>query len=285
MFSVSAVVPTYNRSDFLQRALQSIVAQEHAPSEILVVDDGGHEAATRAAVQEWGFGSVHVVANSHAKGPSGARNTGAEIASGEFLAFLDDDDEWLPSYLFEALARFEKNDPDIVCADLLCQFEDGVDRPAKTAPDKLATDLFLTRNPGLGGSNLIIRKSIYRAIGGFDESFQAAGDMDLGLRLSLCGNVKYERLPKRLVRVHQHREPKLCMPAGDAMRQGIRRFYELHSHRMTEEQRNEFRNNVQRFWGIDEHGNNLNFTPKAYADSLLPTLKAWLDQQRLGLQK
>jgi len=261
------------------------MAQERAPSEILVVDDSGREAATRRAVQELGFGSVLVVANARTKGPSGARNTGAEIARGEFLAFLDDDDEWLPSYLSEALSQLEKNDLDVLCVDLLCRFEDGIDRPAKTAPDKLLTELFLTKNPGLGGSNLIIRKSTYRAIGGFDESFPAAGDMDLGLRLGLCGNVKYKRLPKGLVRVHQHRRPKLCTSAGDAMRQGIRRFYELHAHRMNTIQREEFRNNVHRFWRIDEHGNDLKLITKPHADSLLLTLKAWLDQQRLGFRK
>ena len=285
MLSVTAVVPTCDRPVFLRRALQSIGEQELAPAEIIVVDDAGQEDATRAALEGRDFGSVHVVAKSHAKGPSGARNTGAEIATGELLAFLDDDDEWLPSYLSEALRLFELNDLDILCTDLLCRFEDGVDRIGKAAPDRLNTELFLTRNPGLVGSNVVIRRALYRALRGFDESLWAAEDMDLGVRLSLRPRVKYKRLPKGLVRVNQHKGPKLSMHGGDAMRQGIGRFYELHSHRMTEEQRNEFRSNVRRFWGIDEHGNKLNLTPKVYADSLLPTLKAWLDQKRLGVQK
>ena len=280
MLDVTAVVPTCHRPLLLRRALQSICAQELAPPEIIVIDDAGHEDGTRRDVQGWGFGQVRVVGNLHAKGVSGARNTGAAVASGELLAFLDDDDEWLPSYLLEAVRRFELGNLDIVCADLLCQFDDGVDRPAKPAPDSLLPALFLTRNPGLGGSNMMIRKSTYIAIGGFDETIAAAEDMDFGLRLSLRGNVRYERLPKRLVRFHQHKGPKLCTPAGDAMSQGIRRFYELHAHRMTEKQREEFRKNVRRFWGIDERGNNLNCTPKAYADSLLPALKAWLHRQR-----
>lgn len=283
MLSVTAIVPTCERPVLLQRAIRSIAEQELAPGEIIVVDDAGQEDATRAAMERWGFGSARVVANSHVKGVSGARNAGAALASGELLAFLDDDDEWLPSYLSEVRPRFELNGLDIVCTDMLCRFEDGIDRVAKTAPDTLLPDLFLTRNPGLGGSNMIIRRSTYLAIGGFDESIPAAEDMDFGLRSSLRENVKYQRLPKRLVRFHQHNGPRLCTPAGDAMRQGIGRFYELHAHRMTEEQRSEFRTNARRFWGIDEHGNNLNLMPKAYAASLLPTLKAWLDQKRVGL--
>jgi len=279
-------VPTCDRPVLLERALRSIAAQELGPLEIIVVDDagGGHEDATRGAVEQWGFGNVRVIANTHAKGASGARNAGAELAVGELLAFLDDDDEWLPSYLSEGLGQFEAEDLDILCADLFCQFDDGVDRLAKTAPDRLAPELFLTINPGLGGSNVIIRRSLYREIGGFDESLLTSEDMDLGIRLSLRGEVKYERLPKRLVRFHQHKGAKLCTPAGDAMRAGMRRFYELHSHRMTEVQREEFRGNLRRFWGIDEYGNILNLPLRPVSDSLLPTLKAWLDQQRRGFR-
>ena len=287
MLSVSAIVPTCDRPILLDRALRSIARQVLVPSEIIVVDDGSepHQKLTREAMARHDFGNAQVVPNAHCKGAGGARNTGAETARGELLAFLDDDDEWLPSYLFEAVRRFELDDLDVVCTDLLCQFVDGVDRAAKTAPQRLTAELFLTRNPGFGGSNIVIRRSLYGEIGGFDESLLTANDMDLGLRLSLRHNVKYHRLPERLVRFHEHGGPKLCTPAGDAMRAGIRRFYELHSHRMTEAQREEFRINVRQFWGIDEHGKSLNLSPKAYADSLLPRLKAWLDQHRAELQK
>lgn len=236
-------------------------------------------------MQAWGFGAAQVAVNSRVKGASGARNTGAELAAGTLLAFLDDDDEWLPSFLAEALRQFESEDLDMVCGDLLCRFDDGIDRPAKTAPVRLLPELFLTRNPGLVGSNIILRRSLFRAIGGFDESLLTAEDMDLGLRLSLRGDVRYARLPKRLVRVHQHQGAKLCMPAGEAMSAGIRRFYELHAERMTAAQREEFRANARRFWKIDAHGNSLNLDPKIEADALLKSLKTWLDQRRGGSDK
>ena len=286
MLSVTAIVPTCERPVLLKRALQSIAAQELAPVETIVVDDTGqgHENATRRDVERWGFSKVHVVSNAHAKGASGARNTGAELAGGDLLAFLDDDDEWLPSYLSEGLGQFEAEDLDIVCTDQLCQFDDGIDRPGKSAPDRFTPALFLIRNPGLIGSNFIIRRSLYAEIGGFDESLPTCNDMDFGIRLSLR-EVTCERVKVRLVRHYEHKGPKLCNPKGEAMRFGIRRFYELHSHRMTEEQREEFRDNVRRFWGIDERGNRLNLTSKEYAESFLPTLKAWLNQQRDGVRK
>jgi glycosyltransferase involved in cell wall biosynthesis len=282
MLSVSAIVPTCDRPDLLNRALQSIYAQEHAPLEIIVVDDTGadHCPNTRRRVEEWDFPEVQVIPNSHGKGVSGARNTGAELAAGELLAFLDDDDEWLPAYLSEALQQFESNHLDVLCGDLLCQFDDGIDRTAKSAPEKLRPEIFLTRNPGFGGSNLILRKMLYLDIGGFDESLPTAEDMDLGLKLSLRGDVRYERLPKRLVRAHQHKGPKLCTPAGAAMRAGIRRFYQLHSHRMTAGQRAEFRANARYHFGLDEYGNNLNLASKTRADLLITSLKSWLDKKR-----
>jgi hypothetical protein len=64
------------------------------------------------------------------------------------------------------------------------------------------------------------------------------------------------------------------------MRAGIRRFYEIHSHRMTEAQREEFRANVRFFWGIDEHGGILDDQPATIFEPLLPVLKARLDEKR-----
>jgi glycosyltransferase involved in cell wall biosynthesis len=236
MPTVTAVVPTCNRPVLLQRALRSIAAQEFPPIEIIVVDDGdeanGH--LTRDAAEQSSLEGILVVANSHAKGASGARNTGGDLATGELLAFLDDDDEWLPAYLSQAVAGCHWSELDVVCTPLLCRFDDGIDRLAKSAPDHLAPDLFLTRNPGLGGSNLIIRRSLYRDIGGFDESLPSCNDLDLGIRLSLHGGVRYLNLRQRLVRFYQHPGPRLGTRASEAMQLGIRRFYELHAHRMTD---------------------------------------------------
>jgi glycosyltransferase involved in cell wall biosynthesis len=209
MLTITAIVPTCDRPPLLERALRSIVAQEFLPTEIIVVDDAGegHENVTRRALESCCLTGVRVVANANAKGASGARNTGADLATSELLAFLDDDDEWLPSYLAQAVSRCNWSELDMVCTDLLCQFDDGVDRVAKSAPDRLAPDLFLARNPGLVGSNIIIRRSLYREIGGFNESLPSCNDLDLGIRLSLRGGVRYLNLQQRLVRLYQHTGP------------------------------------------------------------------------------
>jgi glycosyltransferase involved in cell wall biosynthesis len=256
MQSVSAIVPTRQRPALLARALRSIAAQQTAPGEVVVVNDGP-ETDTRAiheAVAASGCTCVVLIANSHATGPSGARNAGAAHARGDWLAFLDDDDEWLPSYLRVVGEQLEARGLDVVCTDLLYRYDDGSERPGKLACDALVLEPFLTRNPGLIGSNLVIRRSLFAAIGGFDESLLSAEDMDFGIRLCLHGGVRYEPLRQRLVRHHHHAGPRLCTPGTDAMRAGVRRFYELHAPRMTPGQREEYGRNMRRLWGIDEYG-------------------------------
>lgn len=247
---VSVVIPTCRRPGLLARALASVRAQSLAPAEVLVVDDGGEAAAPSGSAGP----GARIVANTHARGPSGARNCGAEQARGTLLAFLDDDDEWLPSYLATAAARMAADALDVLCTDLLYRYEDGAERPGKRAPAGLDPSHFLTRNPGLIGSNLIIRRAAYAAVGGFDESLLAAEDMDFGLRLGLQPGLRYAPLGERLVRHHHHRGPRLCTPRGDAIRAGIRRFFALHGPRMDAAQRAEFHRNVCTLWGFDELG-------------------------------
>jgi glycosyltransferase involved in cell wall biosynthesis len=253
---VTAIVPTCDRPATLERALRSIAAQVVAPREIIVVNDGaaGDLAAARSAVARSACAPVTLLTNGGAPGPSGARNTGAAHATGAWLAFLDDDDEWLPTYLQEVTRRIQQCTLDVICTDLVYRYDDGSERPGKRACDALTPEQFLTRNPGLIGSNLVIRRRLYAAVGGFDESLRCAEDMDLGIRLSLHGGVRYAAVRAPLVRHHQHGGRRICTPQTEAVRSGIRRFYELHAARMTAEERQEFSGNVRRLWGIDEYG-------------------------------
>lgn len=253
--AVSVVIPTCDRPALLARALASVRAQTRPPAEIIVVDDGSDPTAR----PRLDAGDVRLLANRRARGASGARNWGAAHARGPLLAFLDDDDEWLPEYLATATARIAAERLDVLCTDLLYRCdEDGSERPGKAAVAALDAPAFLVRNPGLIGSNLIIRAATYAAVGGFDESLPTSEDMDLGIRLSLQRpRLRYAPLRERLVAHHQHHRPRLCTRRGEAMRAGIRRFFALHGARMDAAQRAEFRANILRLWGIDELGRDL----------------------------
>jgi glycosyltransferase involved in cell wall biosynthesis len=95
---VSVVVPTANRPELLLRALDSVMKQTYAPVEIIVVVDGPSDAAALSKIQQ-AHGSIRMLQLSMASGASVARNAGLNSARSEWIAFLDDDDEWLPNKL------------------------------------------------------------------------------------------------------------------------------------------------------------------------------------------
>lgn len=92
---VSVVIPTLNRAEAVCRAVASVQAQTYRNIEVVVVIDGD-DPATAAALSALGEPRLKVIAHGVNKGPGAARNTGVRAASGEWIAFLDDDDEWLP---------------------------------------------------------------------------------------------------------------------------------------------------------------------------------------------
>ncbi|XZE54238.1 glycosyltransferase family 2 protein [Planctomycetaceae bacterium SH139] len=99
--TISVIVPCYNREDILGRAIQSALAQTRAPDEIIVVDDGSHDSSANIARS---FGDRVVVLEQANAGAAAARNHGIETAHGDWVAFLDSDDEWHPDKLAIQLA-------------------------------------------------------------------------------------------------------------------------------------------------------------------------------------
>lgn len=103
--NISVIIPTYNRSQSLHRALQSVYRQTLMPGEIIVVDDGSNDGTEQMLRNE--FPEVRYIYQQN-RGVSAARNRGIAAASGDWLAFLDSDDQWLPEKLQkqqQALAR------------------------------------------------------------------------------------------------------------------------------------------------------------------------------------
>lgn len=97
---VSIVIPLYNKARYVRRTLDSIAAQTFSDFEVIVVDDGSTDESA-AIVAAYADERFRLVSRSNA-GPGAARNTGIAEARGEFIAFLDADDEWLPGYLEES---------------------------------------------------------------------------------------------------------------------------------------------------------------------------------------
>jgi glycosyltransferase involved in cell wall biosynthesis len=116
---VTVVIPTYNREKLLPRAINSVLNQTYQKWELIIVDDRS-TGDTEELVQDYikKDKRIRYVKNTHNQGPAGARNQGTEVSGGEYIAFLDSDDEWKNNHLKDTIEGFEKNkDVDWIYAD------------------------------------------------------------------------------------------------------------------------------------------------------------------------
>jgi glycosyltransferase involved in cell wall biosynthesis len=170
---VSVIVPVYNAEDFLAEALTSLFAQDYAPFEAIVVNDGSTDR-TREIAHSF---DVRYFAQANS-GQAAARNTGIAEARGEFIAFLDADDV-LPPNKLTVQARYLLEHPEIGC--VLGRQEirlEGIEAPPWLTRDALYGDL-----GGINPTCAMIRAQALRDVGGFDPSFRYAEDRDLLVRL------------------------------------------------------------------------------------------------------
>jgi len=178
----SVIVPTYNRLDFLPDCIQSVRAQTFRDFELVVVDDGSTDGSYEYVVSE--VPEALIVQQSNA-GPGAARNAGAHLASGEFLAFLDSDDLWFP-WTLETYARVvdEHHNLNILLGKNIyfCNLLPEI----SCTPRKVNWNESLFSRMSLGMTEIptassLIRRSLFFEIGGFSE-IATAEDVDLWLR-------------------------------------------------------------------------------------------------------
>ena len=196
-FLVSVIIPTFNRAHKVERALQSVLAQTFTPYEIIVVDDGSMDE-TADLINRHYAESVHYFFQPN-KGVSHARNRGIQEASGNWIAFLDSDDEWLPDKLQIQVSTLQKN-PDI----LFCHTDEIWIRNGKRV-----NPMRKHRKQGgwiyekclplcvISPSSVLIKKEIFTNLGGFDESLPACEDYDYWLRY--CSRYPVLFLEKQLL--------------------------------------------------------------------------------------
>lgn len=180
---VSVIIPTHNRAAFVTEAIDSVLSQQYAPVELIVVDDGStdHTAETLAAYEN----RIQVIRQAN-KGVSAARNRGIQAATGDYIAFLDSDDLWLPEKLVRQTAFFSAN-PDA----LICQTEEIWIRNGKRVnprkKHKKPSGFIFRDSLALclvSPSAVMLKRHLIDEIGGFDESLPACEDYDLWLRIS-----------------------------------------------------------------------------------------------------
>lgn len=182
--SISVVIPVHNRADICIEALRSVYAQTVPSLEVIVVNDGSSDDMQPVRELLSSRGGQYLVQEQ--RGVSAARNAGVACATGEWIAFLDSDDLWLPAKLEEQLALHQR-DPELVFSQTGERWiRNGrpVPQRAFQAPacgESFARSLELCC---ISASAVMIRKDVLLEVGGFDESFPVCEDYDLWLRLT-----------------------------------------------------------------------------------------------------
>lgn len=205
---VSAIITTYKRPvEIVFRAVESILNQTYSNIEIILVDDSPETYSERAVLRDkiTKYGDkVNYIQNEHNIGACASRNVGLNMAKGEYIAFLDDDDEWLPCKIEKQLQGFKDNQTALVyCGtikvDELSASEEYIQPLFYSGYiyDKLIFKNFI------GSSSLpLLKTSFLKEIGGFDPQMKSAQDYDVWLRLAQKYKVNY--IDEYLVRYYLH---------------------------------------------------------------------------------
>ncbi len=179
--TVAVIIPTYNRRDWTLRAVESVVAQTRAPNEIVVVDDGSTDDTAEAVQQE--FPEVRVGAIEHG-GVSRARNHGVDSTTSHWLAFLDSDDQWQPEKLEVQLQAMHQSGYRIGhCEETWIR--NGRRVNPRDRHKKWGGFIYRHCLPlcCISPSAVILERSLFEEVGGFNESLPACEDYDLWLRI------------------------------------------------------------------------------------------------------
>lgn len=219
--AVSVVMPAWNRVGSIRMAVESVLRQTFTDFELLVVDDGSTDG-TMDALAGITDPRLRCLANPHNMGPSAARNTGIRAARGDWVAFQDSDDEWLPRKLEMQMARLAEAGPEVVACYTGMGIV-GLPQPELALPDRLHPDRAQSdrnrrttlryipgpKEPKVEGAlreallarsfistqMLMARRSTLLKIGGFDEGLPALVDWDCVIRLSEHGTFAFVDAP------------------------------------------------------------------------------------------
>jgi glycosyltransferase involved in cell wall biosynthesis len=188
MPKISAIITTFNRAPFLKDAIKSVLSQTFKDFELLVLDNSSSDD-TEKIVKSFGDKRIKYIRHKPLN-ISQARNLGVKEAQGEYIGFLDDDDEWLPNKLKHQLFVFSKNkDPDLgmVYGGFVWINPSGklIREHKPESRGKLLKVFLWQKDPVTGSaSNPLIRKTVFEVVGNYDEKVVTGEDWEFYLRLS-----------------------------------------------------------------------------------------------------
>lgn len=185
---VSVIIPTFNRKDWLTKAVDSVLSQTFTDFELIVVDDGSTDD-TRSLFKTAETRVSYLYQQN--QGVAAARNAGVRAAQGEWLAFLDSDDAWLPSKLEKQMAFHQHNPRFKISQTEEIWIRNGRKVNPMNKHKKLSGWIFESSLPLclISPSSVILAREIFERTGHFDESFTVCEDYEFWLRCTVCYEV------------------------------------------------------------------------------------------------
>lgn len=205
---VSVIIPSYNREATLERSVASVLRQTYEDFELIVVDDCS-EDRTLEVLSQICDSRMKVITHERNRGTSAARNTGIRAAEGEYVAFQDSDDEWLPTKLEQQITVLENAGPPtigvycgmLVLGTVMGEPADSVAVRYLPAPEipvplegSIRTSLLRARS-FISTQTFVVRRDVLILSGGFDESLKALVDWDLAIRIAAQGQLAFVKEP------------------------------------------------------------------------------------------
>ena len=229
---VSVIISTCNRAGLLGRAVRSVLAQSYTDYELIIVDDASIDG-TEEVVRSFTDSRIVLARHGERKGGSAARNTGIKMAKGKYVAFLDDDDEWMADKLEKQVEKIKRSPDDVgviyTGVELVGPEEDHAMRTIRPVLRGNLKDSLL-RGSTIGTvSRVLARKECFEKAGLFDESLKSSQDWDMWLRIA--DHYSFDLVPEPLVRIHLHGKRISTDPAS--VISGRTRLIEKHMGRLS----------------------------------------------------
>jgi glycosyltransferase involved in cell wall biosynthesis len=225
---VSVIIPTCNRARLIHRSLNSVLNQTFEDYEIIIIDDCSDDN-TEATIDKYIDKNIKYFRHKVRKGGAAARNTGLGIAEGRFVAFLDDDDEWLPEKLKFQVEVLD-NKPELGMVYTGYFYIDDIKkrtlkifRPAKKG--FIYNDLLKTNCVGTTSTPLI-RKECFDKVGVFDEALPACQDWDMWIRISKAFEIDYLKQPLVNFFIHNDRITRNVKAKIEGRKILLKKFYD-----------------------------------------------------------
>jgi glycosyltransferase involved in cell wall biosynthesis len=231
MSQVSVIIPTYNRAAFIAGAVKSVLAQSLRDLEIIVVDDAGTDD-TAAVIENFHDPKIVYLRHDRQRGGAAARNTGILHSTGEYVAFLDDDDEWYPEKLARQMDVMLAGSAElggVYTGYFIVDRSDGKIRGQIVPSHRGDISSALLAGNCIGGTSSVLLRRACFEIGLFDERLPSFQDYDLWLRIARKFHFDFIREPMLKYFVH----PNKIWTNSEALLQGLELMLRKHGHSAT----------------------------------------------------